>query len=101
VVFYMGLSAIEGICRQLIVHGLAPATPAAVVQDATLPSQRQVAATLATLPSLARAADIRAPALIVVGAVVGLHPRLRWFEPAVRAGDAHSEAGQRCLLPVD
>ena len=105
VVFYMGLSAIEGICRQLVAHGLPPATPAAVVQDATLPSQRQVTATLATLPSLARAADIGPPALIVIGAVVGLHPRLRWFEPAAQAAAARPgtapAAPQPCLVPVD
>ena len=105
IVFYMGLSAIDGICRRLVTHGLPPATPAAVVQDATMPSQRQVTATLATLPSLARAAGIRPPALIVVGAVVGLHPRLRWFEPAAHAGAARpgtpAAVPQPCLLPID
>ena len=76
VVIYMGLGALEIICTQLISHGLAADTPAAVIHAATTPRQCGVHATLATLPGAVRAAGIRAPALIMVGEVVALDPGL-------------------------
>ena len=76
VVIYMGLGALEIICTQLIAHGLAADTPAAVIHAATTPRQCGVHATLATLPAAVRAAGIRAPALIMIGEVVALDPGL-------------------------
>jgi len=76
VVIYMGLGALEIICTQMISHGLAADTPAAVIHAATTPRQCGVHATLATLPGAVRAAGIRAPALIMVGEVVALDPGL-------------------------
>ena len=70
--FYMGLGNLPVICRELIAHGLAGGTPAAVVHWGTTPRQRVVAATLADLPAAAEAAKVEPPALIVVGAVVAL-----------------------------
>jgi len=81
-VIYMGISGLEEISRQLISHGLSGETTAAIVQNATLPEQRCLSATLATLPAAASAAGIASPAIIVIGAVVGLRERLNWFEPA-------------------
>lgn len=83
VVIYMGLGTLPTICRQLVAHGLPADTPAAVVEQATLPGQRVVAGTLLTLPLLARAQGVAAPALIVVGEVVRLHNTLGWFTQAV------------------
>ena len=74
VVVYMGLGALEIICTQMISHGLAADTPAAVIHAATTPRQCGVHATLATLPGAVRAAGIRAPALIMIGEVVALDP---------------------------
>ena len=80
VVFYMGIGAADEICRQMIAHGLPGETPAAVVRNGTLPTQRTLLATLATLPARITDSGIKPPALIVVGSVVGLHDRLSWFE---------------------
>lgn len=82
VVIYMGLGALAGICHQLVAHGLEPDTPAAVVEQATTPRQRVVTGTLLTLPLLAQARQVAAPALIVVGEVVRLHDTLGWFAGA-------------------
>lgn len=73
VVIYMGVATLPVICAQLIAHGLPADTPAAVVERATLPEQRSLVGTLASLPALAQMHDARAPALIVVGSVVSLH----------------------------
>ncbi len=81
VVFYMGLHGIDIICRELIKHGLAAATPAALVQQGTTRQQRVFEATLATLPDVVAAAEVKAPTLIIVGDVVRLREKLRWFEP--------------------
>jgi uroporphyrin-III C-methyltransferase len=72
VVLYMGVAHLPQICDGLIAHGRDPSTPAAVVERATLPDQRCITGTLATLPALARAHRVQAPALIFVGEVVQL-----------------------------
>ena len=79
VVIYMGLSGLAYLCDKLIEHGLPADWPAAIVQHGTRPSQRTVTGTLTTLPELAKAANLRAPTLIIVGEVVTLRDRLRWF----------------------
>jgi uroporphyrin-III C-methyltransferase len=79
VVIYMGLGGLATICRELVLHGLPADTPAAVVERATRPGQRVVTGTLLTLPTLASAQEVAAPALIVVGEVVRLHDALGWY----------------------
>lgn len=76
VVIYMGLTTLPIICEQLIRHGLAPDTPAAVVERATQPGQRTIDGTLETLPALALVHEIGSPALIVIGAVTALRAEL-------------------------
>ncbi len=76
VVIYMGVAALPTICDQLIAHGLPADTPAATVERATRPDQRVVSGTLATLPTLALVHQVKPPAVIVVGGVVGLHEKL-------------------------
>lgn len=79
VVIYMGLNGLPIICSRMMAHGLPADTPAAVVQQASTPQQREVIATLATLPQAVAAAGLRSPALIVIGNVVGLHGQLHWL----------------------
>lgn len=73
VVIYMGLGALDIICRELVAHGLPGDTPAAVVHAATTPNQCGISGTLATLPDFVRRAGIKTPALIMIGEVVDLH----------------------------
>ncbi|MDH3514230.1 MAG: siroheme synthase CysG, partial [Gammaproteobacteria bacterium] len=82
IVFYMGLHGIEAISRELIRHGMPPSTLAALVQQGTTRNQRVLTGNLETLPSIVEKAKVKAPTLIIVGAVVELHRRLRWFEPS-------------------
>jgi uroporphyrin-III C-methyltransferase len=76
VVIYMGLGALDIICRELIAHGLPGTTPAAVIHAGTTPRQVIVTADLERLADTVRAARLKAPALIMVGSVVSLHARL-------------------------
>jgi len=81
VVFYMGLHGVGIICRELIRHGLAPSTSAALVQQGTTRNQRVLTGDLESLPSIVEQAQVKAPTLIIVGDVVRLRERLKWFEP--------------------
>ncbi|MBA3732482.1 MAG: siroheme synthase, partial [Gammaproteobacteria bacterium] len=80
-VFYMGLLGVEVICAQLVAHGLSASTPAALIAQGTTPRQRVLIGDLATLPGLVADNAVQAPTLIIVGQVVRLHDKLRWFEP--------------------
>jgi uroporphyrin-III C-methyltransferase len=71
-VVYMGLARCEHIVAQLLAGGLRPALPAAIVSAAHTPGQRHVFSTLAQLPQVLRQdPGLAAPALLVIGEVVG------------------------------
>lgn len=57
-----------------------PATPAALVSSATLARQLVVTGPLAAIAERAREADLRGPALLVVGLAAALRPGPSWFE---------------------
>ncbi|MDP4987613.1 MAG: siroheme synthase CysG, partial [Porticoccaceae bacterium] len=78
-VFYMGLSGMETICRSLKAHGLAASTPAALIERGTTDQQRVFVGDLDSLPSIVRDAGAKAPTLIIVGHVVSLQSTLAWF----------------------
>jgi uroporphyrin-III C-methyltransferase / precorrin-2 dehydrogenase / sirohydrochlorin ferrochelatase len=82
IVFYMGLLALDQLCGRLVEHGLPAGTPAALVQAGTTPQQRVLTGTLETLPGIVRSSEVKAPTLIIIGEVVRLRERLKWFEPA-------------------
>ncbi|MNE28283.1 Siroheme synthase [compost metagenome] len=79
-VFYMGLVGLPLICEQLIRHGRAAETPAALVQQGTTRHQRVFTGTLANLPQLVAQHEVHAPTLVIVGEVVRLRDKLAWFE---------------------
>lgn len=82
VVIYMGLGALTEITRQLIAHGRAVDTPAAVVERGTTRHQRVASGTLDTIVERVEAQGFKSPCLIVVGEVAALHEKLQWFESA-------------------
>lgn len=81
-VIYMGVGMLQSHCEAMIRHGRGADTPAALVENGTLPSQRVVTGTLETLPEIAAAAGIHPPALLIIGEVVSLAARLAWFPGA-------------------
>ncbi len=85
-VFLMGFDTLESIAARLLAAGLDPATPAAVIADGTRPTQRSVVATVATVAQQARDAELRAPAVLVVGKVAALRARLQWYDRGVLFG---------------
>lgn len=87
VVFYMGLNGVAAICRALKAHGMPARTPAALVEKGTTEQQRLLIGNLDNLPEIVRTHDVSAPTLIIVGDVVSLHERLRWFQPGAELVD--------------
>jgi uroporphyrin-III C-methyltransferase len=73
VVIYMGVGALAEIAQQLLAHGMAPATPVALVRNATLSDQQTVVGTLADIAEIALRHKVQAPALIIVGNVVSMY----------------------------
>lgn len=94
IVFYMGLQAVEELCKQLVRHGLPATTPAALVEQGTTQNQRVHLGDLTTLPDLVKHKDIKPPTLIIVGEVVTLHNKLKWFEPAGEKTPDYPTAGK-------
>jgi len=71
-VIYMGMKNLPDIVSGLLEAGMANEMPATIIQQGTLPEQKQVITTLASLPMASRQAGMASPALIVVGDVVCL-----------------------------
>mgnify|MGYP000244584512 CR=1 FL=1 len=79
-VLLMGVSHLAQISEQLIAAGLDSTTPALCIEGGTMPQQRVVSGTLATLPTLVAEQNFQPPALTVIGAVVDLRAAgLDWF----------------------
>jgi uroporphyrin-III C-methyltransferase/precorrin-2 dehydrogenase/sirohydrochlorin ferrochelatase len=78
-VFYMGVAQLPRILARLRAAGASADHPAVIIERATLPDERVVSGTLATLEALARSARIVAPALLIVGRVAA-------FARSARAG---------------
>ncbi|MGH7516040.1 MAG: uroporphyrinogen-III C-methyltransferase [Gemmatimonadales bacterium] len=75
-VVLMGVERLPQIAEQLLAHGRDAATPAAIVENGTLATQRVVVSTLGRLVGDARTAAVQPPAIVVVGEVVRLREAL-------------------------
>lgn len=80
VVFYMGLIGLPIIVERLLEHGLPTSHPIALVEKGTLPEQRVVCGTLADIVTKVQASGIGGPTLIIMGEVVALRDKLKWFD---------------------
>ena len=92
-VFLMGLARVAEIAASLTAAGKPSATPAAVVSSATTARERCVAGTLADIGEKTRAAGLESPAVLIVGAAVGVRRQLglpfsgrRFLVPVIEGG---------------
>lgn len=79
-VFLMGVASMPVICKELIDAGMDPAMPAAILENGTTAHQRRVVSDLLNLPEAAARAEIKTPAIIVVGKVCSLADQFHWAE---------------------
>jgi len=80
IVFLMGVKNLPHITGQLVNHGMKPDTPVALIRWGTTPRQVTVTGTLETIVDRVEAAGLKPPAIIIVGHVVKLRERMKWFE---------------------
>ncbi len=79
-VFLMGLAHVRSIAEGLMRVGRNPDTPAAVISNGTLATQRKCVGTLRNIGEKLERAQLKSPAIIVVGDVVTLSDSLNFFE---------------------
>ncbi|OGQ67322.1 MAG: uroporphyrinogen-III C-methyltransferase [Deltaproteobacteria bacterium RIFCSPLOWO2_12_FULL_50_11] len=79
-VFLMGVTYLKEVTRRLIECGRSPTTPAAIIQQGTVPTQKTVVGSLGDIAQRAEEEDIRPPSIIVIGEVVRFRDALNWFE---------------------
>ncbi|MCI4661113.1 MAG: uroporphyrinogen-III C-methyltransferase [Neomegalonema sp.] len=64
---YMGVRGAGFLRERLLAHGAAAHTPVAVIENASRPEQKRIAASLADLPERLEAAGITGPAILFLG----------------------------------
>ncbi len=79
-VFLMGTRQLNNNMQRLINYGLPASTPVALIRWGTRPEQEVLTATVGTIAEVAAERNFQPPAIAVVGEVVHLRERLRWFD---------------------
>ena len=76
----MGVERIGSIAQSLIAHGMDASTPVGMVRWGTTGRQQSIEGTLGTIADVVAKAEFTAPAVTIIGGVVGLRGKLNWFE---------------------
>jgi len=79
-VMLMGVERIGILTQRLIENGAAAATPVALVRWGTTGRQQTLRGTLGDIAEKVAETGFKAPAVAVIGSVVGLRDKLNWFE---------------------
>lgn len=79
-VFLMGRQNLPEIVNKLLEHGLSPDTPVAVIEEGTRPEQETVVSRLKDIVHKVKESGLGPPAVIIIGEVVRLREKLRWFD---------------------
>ncbi len=81
VAVHMGLANLKQLVDGFERHGVDLSTPVAVVENGTRPNQIIVTGKLSDIFSKSQEAQLKGPAMIIIGSVVTLHDRLRTGKP--------------------
>lgn len=79
IVVYMGASTLPSLVENLIKNGCSVDTPAAIIMNSTLPTQKCVRGELKDLPSLVEKHSLSSPLLTIIGPTAGISNNLDWF----------------------
>jgi len=79
IVFYMGVGNLANIAERLMQNGMSSNTPAALIADATFPTQKVAKATLGDISGKCKQEEIEPPAIIIIGAAADSNEELNWF----------------------
>ncbi len=79
-VFLMGVENLSKIVDKLLQYGRPSDTPVAIIMNGTRPDQRTITGSLSDIVLLAEKEQVKPPAIIIVGEVVKLRGKIRWFD---------------------
>lgn len=82
VAIYMGLTSLAQVTGEFVERGADPDIPAAAIDNGTRQNQKVVTATLASIAESVERAELKGPAMVIIGTVVSLREKLNWFEAA-------------------
>ena len=88
-VVLMGLRSLPAIVARLLGAGRSPDTPVALIRWGTTDAQETVTGVLSDIVAKAQAVRLAPPVVAVIGEVVALRERLRWFD--AEAAEAPAE----------
>jgi uroporphyrinogen III methyltransferase/synthase len=80
IVFLMGVENLPSIVSELLANGRDPSTPVALVRWGTRAEQETLVGTLGDIVEKVQSSGLKSPAVTVVGDVVNLREKLRWFD---------------------
>jgi uroporphyrin-III C-methyltransferase len=83
IAFYMGIKNLPYICQKLIEHGKNRKTLVSVIQWGTTASQVTITGNLETIVDEVKKNNITHPAIVLVGQVVEMRDKIKWFEDVV------------------
>lgn len=75
-VILMGVGRLKSIVSELLEAGVPPSTPVAIIERAGMQGQRVITGSLADIVEKAARENVKPPAVIVVGSVVGLREKI-------------------------
>jgi uroporphyrinogen III methyltransferase/synthase len=78
VVVLMGLARLRRIIESFIADGCSPSIPVAIIMNGARPGQETSIGTLGNIRE--HVSSIHSPATIVIGEVVSMHEKIRWFD---------------------
>jgi uroporphyrinogen III methyltransferase/synthase len=79
IVLYMAVENLDNIIKQVIEAGKPKDTPIAIIQNATLPTQKILGGSLKDIAQIAKKENLKPPAIIIIGEVVNLNKRFNWL----------------------
>ena len=79
-IIMMGIGRLSQISIDLIDAGMNKNTDAAVIENGTTSKQKLVKGTLENIADLSKKAEIKPPAIIIIGKVVSLQEKISWFQ---------------------
>ncbi len=79
-VILMGMGRLAQIISRLVLGGMNKKVPVCIVQNGTLPAQKLVVGKISDIVNKARRKNITHPAVIIIGKVVNLRNKIKWYE---------------------
>jgi len=75
----MGTEKLELIINKIKGRKIDDRTLVAIIQNSTLNNQKVITGNLGNIVSLAKEYDVKPPAIVIIGNIVNLHKKIKWY----------------------